>query len=197
MKRSFNHTDALEALIKGNIPAFERLFRLYYPRLKKFAVLLLKDKDEAEDLVQDVFVQIWKNREILDGERKFSSLLFTMVKNRCLNTLKRKVIQDKYALRQAKSETEELYHISFGEEEVFVSMEEKLSAELENIIAQMPDRCAEAFRLKWMEGKKNHEIALIMEISGTMVDKHLARGIRIARNLLHPDLFLFFMITRG
>lgn len=196
MQRNFSQSDALEALIKGDISAFEKFFRLYYPRLKKYAILMLKNKNEAEDLVQDVFLQIWKNHELLDVEKKFSALLFTMVRNRCINLLKRKVIQDKFTLHQAYTESEELYHISLGDEVDFVSMDEKLSQELEHIISQMPERCAEAFRLKWIQGKKNLEIAKIMNISDTMVDKHLSRGLQIARNLLQPDLFLFFMISR-
>ena len=61
----------------------------------------------------------------------------------------------------------------------------------------MPGRCAEAFRLKWLEGKKIREIAGIMQISTTMVDKHLAKGLQIAREKLSPGMFLFLVIMKG
>jgi RNA polymerase sigma-70 factor (ECF subfamily) len=63
--------------------------------------------------------------------------------------------------------------------------------ELEAVIAEMPPKCQTAFRLKWFEGKKIREIAELMDISTTMVDKHLARGIKIVRQKLNPDLFVF------
>jgi len=65
-------------------------------------------------------------------------------------------------------------------------MEERLMAELEIIISEMPEKCQTAFRLKWFEGKKIREIAEAMEISTTMVDKHLNRGLKIARKKMKP-----------
>ena len=171
----------IRQLSEGNTSAFEQLFRLYFPRLRKYALSFLKDPAEAEDLVQEVFFQVWSNRRDLMPQKPFSPWLFTMVRNRCLNALKKKVISDKYIASQAKSSTEELYHISLDPGSEFYPMEFRLKAELERIIGGMPGRCAEAFRLKWLEGKKNREIAEIMEISSTMVDKHLAKGLEIAR----------------
>jgi RNA polymerase sigma-70 factor (family 1) len=196
MGKEFDMEKIIHQLNKGDTAAFEKLFRLYFPRLNKYAVSFLKSSAEAEDLVQEVFVQIWKSREEITLEKHFSSYIFTLVKNRCLNELKRQVVADKFAADQAKNNTEELYHISLDPTSDFYPMEYRLRAELEKIIGEMPDRCAEAFRLKWLEGKKNREIAEIMEISSTMVDKHLAKGLQIARKLMSPDLFIFFFIYR-
>ncbi len=196
MGKEFDQEKIIKQLNKGDTAAFEKLFRLYFPRLNKYAVSFLKNSVEAEDLVQEIFVQIWKSREEITGEKHFSSYIFTLVKNRCLNALKRQAVADKFAAEQVKNNTEELYHISLDPASDFYPMEYRLRAELEKIIVEMPERCAEAFRLKWFEGKKNREIAEIMEISSTMVDKHLAKGLQIARQLMSPDLFIFFFIYR-
>ena len=190
-----NNNYLIKKIIDGNKPAFETLFKLYYPRLKKYAQYILHDNLIAEDLVQDVFVQIWNNRRTLNEELHFAPYIFTLTKNRCLNAIKRKVVEDKYVKKQ--TETEELYHISFEMKENFSSMEEKLAIELEKIIMKMPERCQVAFRLKWFEGKKIREIAEIMDISATMVDKHLAKGLQIARQNLNPEMFLFLLISRS
>lgn len=184
-------------LTRGSETAFEKLFQFYYPRLVKYAQTFIDNRLEAEDLVQDVFIQIWNKRETVNTEKQFTSYLFTLVKNRCLNSLKKKVVEDKYLSFNARSESEELYHISFEVEEGFVSMEEKLNSELEKIIREMPERCQLAFRLKWLDGKKIREIAEEMGISTTMVDKHLANGLQIARQKLSPDMFLFLFISKG
>lgn len=197
MGKELIHPNLIKELSKGKKTAFKKLFRLYYPRLKRYANSFLKSTDEAEDIVQDVFYHIWKNRETLKSEKHFSAFLFTLVKNRCLNSLKRKVVEDKFVVQQAKIETEELYHISFEVEEKFTSMEEKLESEIENVILKMPERCQIAFRFKWLEGKKVREISELMDISTTMVDKHLAKGFQIARQNLTPNMFLLFSISKG
>jgi len=176
-----------------NQDAFEQLFRLFYPRLKNYAYSLLHNENEAEDMVQDVFFQVWQNRLNLDNEKNIGSYLFTVLRNKCLNSLKHKVVEEKFILQSAKNETEELYHISFIETGDFVSMEKRLMTELEMIISEMPEKCQTAFRLKWFEGKKVREIAEIMNISTTMVDKHLAKGLEVARKKLNPDLYIFFL----
>lgn len=188
--------DIVNMLTQGSEHAFEKLFRLYFPRLTSYARTFLDSRQEAEDLVQDVFVQIWNNKESIDTERQFSSFLFTLVKNRCLNSIKKKVVDDKFKTASARMASEELYHLSFETEDDFVTMEEKLNAELEKVMSDMPDRCQVAFRLKWLDGKKIREIAEEMGISTTMVDKHLAKGLQIARQKLSPDMFLFLFIAK-
>lgn len=187
----------LKQLRNGKIEAYERLFKLYYPRLFNYANRFLADSFLTEDLIQEVFIEVWKRRTTFTGEKQFTSYLFTMVKNRCLNVLKRKVIEENYRSKKAELNSEELYYISFGVEENFEPMEKRLSAVIEEVISEMPERCQEAFRLKWLKGKKIREIAEIMDISTTMVDKHLAKGLEIARKKILPTLMLFYLCTKS
>lgn len=175
--------------------SFENLFHRYYPRLKSYATHFLKNEEEAEDLVQDVFYQLWKNREELNREKNVASFIFVQTRNRCLNNLKRKIVAEKFVHQQTYLDSEELYHISFNDSGEFISMQDQLTDELEKLIAEMPEKCAQAFTLKWFEGKKIREIAEIMQISTTMIDKHLARGLEIARKKMNPDLFLFLLLV--
>lgn len=174
--------------------SLEEFFLFYYPRLKKYAQYFVKSEQEADDLVQDVFLQLWKEQGKLNKDLNIPSYTFALLKNRCLDFLKRKVIEDKYLAQQAAMNTEELYFISFGEAGEFRSLEELLFQELQKLVAEMPERCGTAFRLKWIEGKKIREIAEIMNISTTMVDKHLAKGLSIVRERFLSDLFLLFLL---
>ena len=192
-----NEEELINRIKSNDQSAFEKLFRIYFPRLKRYAQTILENTNEAEDLIQDVFVQVWNKRDELISEKHFASFLYTMVKNKCLNLLKRKVVEEKFVVTQLNSATEELYHLSFQSDEDFSSMEEKLNDELEKILTKMPERCQQAFRLKWIDGKKNHEIAKSMNISTTMVDKHLSKGLQIAKQNLSPGMFLFLFITKG
>lgn len=71
----------------GNAKAFEYAFRKFSPRLEAFAQKYTNDTNEAEDIVQDVFLKLWERRELLDNI-SLTSFLFMMVRNSCLNYLK-------------------------------------------------------------------------------------------------------------
>jgi RNA polymerase sigma-70 factor (ECF subfamily) len=174
--------------------AFEEFFRFYSPRLRRYARYFLKDHEEADDLVQEIFLQLWRDRKKLDPDRDPSSFTFTLIRNRCLDRLRKRVVAEKYLLHQAKKESEELYHISFDETGEFISMEELLHRELLKLIEKMPDKCGIAFHLRWIDGKKVREIAGEMNISTTMVDKYLAKGLRFAKDNLNPDLFVLLLL---
>lgn len=186
-----------ELLRNGSIKEFQILFKRYHLRLLNYANYMLNNRQEAEDLVQDVFINVWNNRENLYDEKKVAPFIFTILKNRCLNALKKRTIEQNYIAGKIKYPNEELYHISFEVENNFISLEEMLHKELNTIIEEMPERCATAFKLKWFGGKKIREIAEIMSISTTMVDKHLAKGLQIARKKLRPELFFFLLLTMG
>ncbi|MCG6187360.1 RNA polymerase sigma-70 factor [Maribellus maritimus] len=196
MRKVTEINKVINELRKGKTPAYEKLFKLYYPRLFKYAHHFLDDSFVTEDLIQEVFIEVWNKRKLFISEKQFTSYLFKMVRNKCLNILKRKVIEEKYLSSQAQLKSEELYHISFGIEDDFDSMEKNLSQIIEDVITQMPDRCSEAFHLKWIEGKKIREISEIMNISTTMVDKHLAKGLEIARKKFIPPLLLLYICTK-
>ena len=181
----------LTNLKRGKKKAFKKVFAIYYPRLEKYACYFIANRQEAEDIVQDVFVQVWENRDSIKTDSNFDSWLFTLVRNRCLNVLKKQMIEKKY-IEKIHVNSEELYNISFGLNEDFLSMEKLLYEELEKIIEEMPERCQSAFCMKWKEGKKIREIADIMGISTTMVDKHLAKGMEIVREKMTSEMLLFF-----
>ena len=172
---------------------FEDLFRLYYPRLKNYACSLLHNDDEANDVVQDVFFQLWEDQKLLNRDRNIPAFIFTLLKNKCLNILKHRIVEEKYIRHHTLVSSEELYHISFEKSGEFISMDELLHRELDRIIELMPDKCGLIFRMKWVEGKKNREIAEEMQISMTMVDKQLAKGMTIAREKLNRGLLLLFI----
>ena len=77
----------------GNAKAFEYAFRKFSPRLEAFAQKYTNDTNEAEDIVQDVFLKLWERRELLDNI-SLTSFLFMMVRNSCLNYLIHRHIDD-------------------------------------------------------------------------------------------------------
>jgi RNA polymerase sigma-70 factor, ECF subfamily len=80
--RKIDQEKMIRQLSEGNSSAFEQLFRLYFPRLRKYALSFLKEQAEAEDLVQEVFFQVWNSRTYLTPGKPLSSWLYTLVRNR-------------------------------------------------------------------------------------------------------------------
>ncbi len=179
-----------------SISSFEDLFRAYYHRMKKYACHFLKDEEEANDLIQNVFLQYWSNRHTMNNRKNEAAWLFKSLKNSCLNRLKHRIIEGKYSREQSFFETERSYHISFEQNNGFISMADYLSLELESIIGAMPAKCGQAFRMKWLEGKKIKEIAELMDISTTMVDKHLSRGMEIARQKIRRESLILLSFLK-
>ena len=78
----------LEGIISGKVSAYEILFRKHYSRVKNFICMIVKDKDLAEDIAQDVFMKIWIGRAGLSADKSLRNLLFVMARNGAVNALK-------------------------------------------------------------------------------------------------------------
>jgi RNA polymerase sigma-70 factor (ECF subfamily) len=157
----------------GDIKAFESLFRSSYSSLVKYATTILKDYDTAEEIVQDLFYRLWKERQKMTIESSLNGYLFRSVYNRCLHHIDhQKVVQRhqsdmKYSGGYDSPETP-LQAVQFGE------LQEKIASTLE----QLPDRCGEIFYLNRFEGLKYKEIADRLSISVKTVEANIGRALK-------------------
>lgn len=177
-----NNQVLLKEIKKGNEKAFEYLFDIYYRRLLSYAKKFVFDTDDAKDLVQDVFVQFYEKKEQLT-DISICALLFTMVRNRALNYLKHKIIVERYQTdyldnSNNPNKTEDLYHLDFlGHTDCNLLLDE-LKLQIDNVIANLPDRCREVFTMSRIDGLKNREIAEELNISTTAVEKHISKALK-------------------
>lgn len=122
----------------GNAKAFEYAFRKFSPRLEAFAQKYTNDTNEAEDIVQDVFLKLWERRELLDNI-SLTSFLFMMVRNSCLNYLKHRQIADTVQQRIPDTETaERLYAADFVPDPSSLLMQKELSDSIDQIMEELP-----------------------------------------------------------
>ncbi len=168
----------LEEIKNCNSEAFEYLFKNYSPRLKAYAGRFVTDKDVVGDIVQECFLRFWEKRETLSAI-SVSSLLFTMVRNSCLNYLKHLAIVEKHRIAYlAKIDGEErLYYTDFLLDTEHKLLYKELQEQIDIVIDQLPKRCREVFLMSRFEGLKNREIAEILQISTTAVEKHIAKAL--------------------
>lgn len=153
---------------------FNDNFRYYYRPLCIYALHYVKDIDNAEDIVQDCFTEVWERKDSLEDVDNIRAYLYTMVRNRCGHFLKEKSKQqvDNGSLYELEDETHE-------EEEY----EERsfLEARMLTAIESLPERCREALLLSRRDGLKHEEIAKSMSVSVNTVKNQISKALKIIR----------------
>jgi len=163
---------------KGDIKTFETLFRSSYASLVRYAKSIVKDHDAAEEIVQDLFFRLWKDKEKLTIESSLNGYLFRSVYNRCIHHLEhRKVV--------AKYETDMAF---LGEESPVTPVQQLQYRELQALIAQtlgnLPGKCGEIFYLNRFEGLKYREIAERLSVSVKTVEANMGKALKEFRKAL-------------
>lgn len=177
-------------LKKGSFSAFDHLFSLYKKRLYAFAIGYLKVTGDAQELVHEVFIKVWENREVLDETRSFNSYLFTISKNTILNYFRKRANEQSY-IDYIKQNT----HLSYNKTEEDLEYEELLK-KANIIIEQLPHRQKEIYRLSREKGFSNEEIALELNISKKTVENQVTLAMKFLREQLgHEKLYVLIFIS--
>lgn len=186
------HTDKVlvKELRKGNVMAFNQLFYNYSSKLYHFANGYLKSKEDAEELVQDVFSKIWEKRKDLDEEAKFRSYLFTIAFNNIKKHFRSKSLLNKFFDYQKEDQEHSL------SENLDVDYN-SLKSLVDNLVDKMPEKRKAVFIKSRFEGKNANEISEEMSISKSTVENHLNQAIKFLRKHLNNENFaglLFFLL---
>ncbi len=176
--------EIIERIRNGNIEAFETIFRAYYQPLCIFSLRYLKRTDLAEEIVQDIFVNIWDKRSTLNVETSLKSYLYRAVHNNSLKFLQHKKVIDKHAQRIVDRKE------SYYSEPVNNIQLEEFSKLLETAFTSMPQKTKQIFELSRNEGLKYNEIAEKLEISVKTVEAHMGSALKILRENLKDYLGL-------
>jgi RNA polymerase sigma-70 factor (ECF subfamily) len=168
-------------LVRQNEHAFEQVYRLYFPRLLSYSIKIVKDKNIAKDVVQNVFIKIWENPKVLDIENP-DAFIFKTVKNASLNFIRHLKVIDNLKIKvKERYEGEELYYIDFTGSEPTELIDKELQVGFEKVLNSLPQKCKEVFALSRKDGLKNREIADKLNISTKNVEKHISKALTIYR----------------
>jgi RNA polymerase sigma-70 factor (family 1) len=175
MSEKIDEHKLVQLLQKGNIEAFDSLFEVYSPKLFGFSMKYLKNDQEAEELVQDVFVKVWEQRLSLKSEYSFKSYLFTIALNQIRKYFNKKAISLRY-LESIQNDQELAITENLLNEDY-----DSLLLQIEKIVEQMPPRRREIFLKSKMEGKSAKEIAAELNITAGTVDNQVSEALRFIR----------------
>ena len=156
----------------GDLKAMEELFNRYYEKLCIFAWKILKDKDNCEDVVADLFFNIWQKKNSVNISSSVRAYLYVSVRNRAINFLQanKKLIDDSELNNDSDS--------FLAEEDDFIAAIEN-EEEVEKILNKLPEKKRIIFRLKVIDGLRYKEIAEILSISVNTVQNHMVQAFKI------------------
>lgn len=161
--------------------SYQILFRKYYANLLFYTARIVGE-EEAEDVVQDVFVELWKRRESVEIGEQIQAFLYRAVYTRALNVLKHRGIEHNYcaAMEEIAQRRAEFYHPDHNE--VIRRIEDReLRSEIYDAINALPDKCKEVFKLSYLHDMKNKEIADLMGVSLRTVEAHMYKALKFLR----------------
>lgn len=180
----------------NNKTKFEDIYITHYSRMKRFAQEYVVNEEDAENIVQDVFLDLWEQNLLLLTHTNLFAYLFTAVKNRCIDYLRHKTIvlntaqklQDEYinALQMKLQSLEDF------DEQLF--SEANIETIIQNAIESLPKKCREIFILNKVEGLKQKHIAQRLNISINTVESHMAIAYKKLKEILKDNILLFLLL---
>jgi RNA polymerase sigma-70 factor (ECF subfamily) len=182
----------IEGIVAGNESAFEMVFRRYNSELYRFALRMVGSPDEAEDVVQAVFVAVWQNRATWAIRSSLRVYLFTAIRNRVLQQFRNGRVRQRL-------QYDVLAFTTAHPSEPFLAPDAQVqqadfTGALARAVAQLPPRCREAFVLTREHGMTYAEAAATMGISPQTVMVQIGRALVTLRKALAPFLVTLLLV---
>jgi len=190
-----SNSELILLIQKDDRVAFYHIYERYSKRLYGFVLRYIKQNEDAEEIVQEVFVKIWESRNKIDAYSSFESFLFTIAYNTTISLLRKRTNEQKYlehlkSIQQPNNSPDLIDEIQYNE----------LNNRVQALLNELTPRQKEIFQLSREEGLSHDEIAKKLDISVNTVKKHMGNTLAFLRsqidsnltiNLLFAYLFLF------
>ena len=171
----------LARLREGDEAAFDTIFRTWYEQLVALGDRMVRDRAAAEEIVQEVMLELWRRRDRLAADGSPQAYLFTATRNRALNYLRHLRVR-------AKGEPFLLPDEAAAERADFGAVESEIEAAIRDAISELPPRCREVFELSRIQGLKYSEIAQTLGVSVKAVEAQIGKALKLLRDRLAPWL---------
>jgi len=168
--------------------SFELIFRNFYRSLCFFAEHLVHDGDDAEDIVEDLFVKLWNKHLKFESEQHLKAYLYRSAKNACLDFLK---VSERSGARNTLFAEERGYS-----EEAYLNeiIRAEIIAEIYHAIETLSPQCGKIITMSYVDGKTNQEIADELNLSIQTVKNQKGRGLALLKQRLPNDKFQLLML---
>jgi RNA polymerase sigma-70 factor (ECF subfamily) len=171
-------TEIIGRIRQGDAIQFESLFRSSYISLVRYAKTLIKDHDTAEEIVQDLFFRLWKDKEKIKIESSLNGYLFRSIHNSCLHFIEHSRVVERHAEEMSYNQTDNQENPSD------ILLYKELQAKIARILERLPERCGRIFYMSRFEGLKYNEIAEKLSISVKTVESNMGKALKEFRKEL-------------
>ena len=182
--------ELINELKYGSVDAFDQIFKIYGARIYKFALSVLKSREDSEEIVQDTFYIIWVKRKTIELDRSFKSYVFTIAYHKIITTIREKLREKNYRKNFIMNATDH-----FDLQEIILS--EDLHRRVDAVIQNLPPKRKEIFILRKDYNLNYKEIATKLGISSKTVENNINLAIKYIKSRMVNDstlLILFFSI---
>ena len=185
--KSYTDSELLSLLRQGVESGFTEIYNRYWKNLLVVAANKTRDLDEAEEIVQDIFVSLWNRRETLEITSSLNNYLAVSVKYRVIKALAKKNHRQKFAEQNLQNNI--LLDDSTQEWLEF----EELQQQLQELVAALPEKCRLVYQLSRESGYSQKQISEELGIAEKTVEAHLSKALKSIRNGLNHFLYTFLL----
>jgi RNA polymerase sigma-70 factor, ECF subfamily len=183
VKNVKSNTELVKLLKKGDMAAFDAIYNKYCYKLHEFVFVFLKQKEDAEEIVQEVFIKIWESKGKIDIYASFESFLFTIAYNSTMSLLRKRMSETK-----SREYLKSLQQVSSAEQVIDEIQYKELKQKVESLLKQLTPRQEEIYRLSREEGLTHEEIAKKLNISESTVNNHLVKTMKFIKSHVNSGL---------
>ena len=188
--KQYDERSVLAEVAQGDEEAFAILFNQYRHKIIYFAWKFLQSNARAEDVLQEIFLKVWTNRNQLNDIKNFKAWLTTITRNHIYNALRKMAVEEAFITELSRKTGQQhedtvLNNLSFNE----------LQQALRKAVSNLTPQQKKVFELSRMEGLKHEQIAERLEISRETVKKHMTDALRhIRRQMKSPEMLAHFTL---
>jgi RNA polymerase sigma-70 factor, ECF subfamily len=183
LKSIKSNTELVKLLKKGDMAAFDSIYNKYCHKLYEFVFMYLKQEEDAEEIVQEVFIKIWESRSKIDIYSSFESFLFIIAYNETMSLLRKRVSEIK-----SREYLKSLQQIDTADQIIDEIQYKELNHRVQLLLEQLTPRQKEIYLLSREEGLTHEEIAQKLNISKSTVNNHLVNIIKYLRSHIDNSL---------
>lgn len=187
-KLEYTENSLIELIRNGDKKTFDQVFLQYFNSLHAYAYQIVKNSDDAEEVVQNVFFKIWTRRSQLKADGFLKSFLYRSVHNECLNHLKHQKVRSNFNVHYSEADENSMGNLN---EDIMASALEK---SIHNAINELPERCRAVFQLSRFDHLKYREIAEVLNISIKTVENQMGKALQILRLKMVDFLILVLLL---
>ncbi|TKC07048.1 RNA polymerase sigma factor [Pedobacter frigoris] len=177
-------------LSQGDRSAYTEIFERYSRVMYVYAKNLVRDKDEAEDMVQDVFTSLWDKSPRLELKGSLSSYLYSAVRYKFINLVAKKRVRTDYA---------EAFQLLIDEGDYNIDSyinEKELLALIEKEVAKLPEKMRKVFELSRNAGLSHNQIAQQLNLSEKTVKNHINHALKVLRGKFEVAFIMVYLLSK-